>query len=55
MNVLVIGSGGRENAIIWKLSQSKKVTKIYAIPGNGGIYNFAECHPEIDYENNFTN
>jgi phosphoribosylamine--glycine ligase len=37
MNILVIGSGGREHALVWKLSQSKKVEKIYATPGNGGI------------------
>ena len=45
MKVLVIGSGGREHAIIWKLSQSKKVTKIYCAPGNGGISQIAECVP----------
>ena len=36
MNILVIGSGGREHALAWKLAQSKKVEKIYAAPGNGG-------------------
>ena len=36
MKVLVIGSGGREHALVWKLAQSKKVEKIYAAPGNGG-------------------
>jgi phosphoribosylamine--glycine ligase len=36
MKILVIGSGGREHAIVWKLAQSKKVEKIYAAPGNGG-------------------
>ena len=36
MKVLVIGSGGREHALVWKLAQSKKVQKIYAAPGNGG-------------------
>lgn len=45
MKVLVIGSGGREHAIIWKLSQSKKVTKLYCAPGNGGISSLAECVP----------
>lgn len=45
MKVLVIGSGGREHAIIWKLSQSNKVTKIYCAPGNGGISQIAECVP----------
>ena len=43
MNILVIGSGGREHALIWKLSQSKDVNNIYAIPGNGGIADIAEC------------
>ncbi len=45
MKVLVVGSGGREHAIIWKLSQSSKVTKIYCAPGNGGIAELAECVP----------
>ena len=44
MNVLVLGSGGREHAIIWKISLSKLVDKIYCIPGNGGIADVAECH-----------
>ena len=37
MNVLVVGGGGREHALTWKLSQSKDVKKIYAAPGNAGI------------------
>lgn len=41
--VLVVGGGGREHAIIRKLSESKKVDKIYACPGNGGISAYAEC------------
>lgn len=45
MKVLVIGSGGREHTIVWKLSQSKKVSKIYCAPGNGGISSLAECVP----------
>lgn len=45
MKVLVIGGGGREHAIIAKLAQSPKVTKIYAAPGNGGISELAECVP----------
>jgi len=42
MKVLVIGSGGREHAICWKIAQSKKVKKIYCAPGNGGISKVAE-------------
>jgi len=42
MKILVIGSGGREHAIVWKLSQSKKVEKIFCAPGNGGIKEIAE-------------
>jgi phosphoribosylamine--glycine ligase len=42
MKILVIGSGGREHAIVWKLSQSKNVDKIYCAPGNGGIKEIAE-------------
>jgi phosphoribosylamine---glycine ligase len=43
MKVLVIGGGGREHAIVWKLSQSSKVTQIYCAPGNPGIAELAEC------------
>lgn len=43
MKILVVGSGGREHAIIWKLNQSKKVTKLYCAPGNGGIAKLATC------------
>lgn len=43
MKVLVIGSGGREHTIVWKLSQSPKVDKLYCAPGNGGISQLAEC------------
>ena len=54
MRVLVIGSGGREHTIIWKLKQSSRVSEIYAIPGNGGMYDIAECYPDIPYEQNFS-
>ena len=43
MKVLVIGGGGREHALVWKLKQSPKVTKIYCAPGNAGISEIAEC------------
>ena len=43
MNVLVIGSGGREHAMVWKISKSNKINKIYCVPGNGGISEIAEC------------
>ncbi len=43
MKVLIVGSGGREHAIAWKVAQSKKVDKIYCAPGNGGISEIAEC------------
>jgi len=43
MNILVIGSGGREHALVWKIAQSPKVKKIYAAPGSSGIAELAEC------------
>ena len=43
MKILVVGGGGREHAIIWKLKQSPRVEKIYCAPGNGGISHDAEC------------
>jgi phosphoribosylamine--glycine ligase len=43
MKVLVIGSGGREHSLVWKLNQSSRVTKIYCAPGNAGISEMAEC------------
>jgi phosphoribosylamine--glycine ligase len=45
MRVLVIGSGAREHALVWKLAQSPQVTKLYAAPGNPGMAEYAECVP----------
>jgi phosphoribosylamine---glycine ligase len=45
MNVLVIGSGGREHALVWKIGQSPRVTKVFCAPGNAGICEEAECVP----------
>lgn len=43
MKILVIGSGGREHALVWKIAQSPMVEKIYCAPGNGGIEDIAQC------------
>src|SRR5208282_2889536 len=43
MKILVIGGGGREHALVWKLKQSPRVEKIWCAPGNGGIADDAEC------------
>ena len=57
MKILVIGSGGREHALIWKLSQSPKVDKIYCAPGSAGIAELAEsiaiAPHEVDQLANF--
>ena len=45
MKVLVVGGGGREHALVWKVAQSPRVTKIYAAPGNAGMAQQAECVP----------
>jgi phosphoribosylamine---glycine ligase len=45
MKILVIGSGGREHALVWKLRQSPRVDKVYCAPCNGGIADDAECMP----------
>lgn len=43
MRILVVGGGGREHTIVWKIAQSPKTEKIYCAPGNGGISSLAEC------------
>ncbi|PYT22739.1 MAG: phosphoribosylamine--glycine ligase [Acidobacteria bacterium] len=48
MRILVIGSGGREHALVWKLSQSPAVEKVYGAPGNPGIAQCGECIPTGD-------
>jgi phosphoribosylamine---glycine ligase len=45
MKILVLGSGGREHALVWKLKQSPRVTALYCAPGNGGISRDATCVP----------
>src|SRR5437763_546417 len=50
MKVLVLGSGGREHALVWKLKQSPRITKLFCAPGNGGISQEAECVP-VDLKN----
>lgn len=49
MRILVIGSGGREHALCWKLAQSPEKTALYACPGNPGIAALATCIPSADY------
>src|ERR1700728_906788 len=50
MKVLVLGSGGREHALVWKLKQSSRISQLYCAPGNGGIAEEAECLP-VDLKN----
>ena len=48
LNIMVIGSGGREHALVWKLAQSPLAEKIYAVPGNPGIAELATCVENIN-------
>jgi phosphoribosylamine--glycine ligase len=45
MRVLVVGNGGREHTLVWKLAKSEKVSQVYCAPGNGGITSIATCVP----------
>ncbi len=45
MKVLVLGGGGREHALVWKLKQSPRVTQLFCAPGNAGIAQEATCIP----------
>ena len=47
MNILLVGSGGREHALAWKIAQSPLVTRLVAAPGNPGMAKHAELKPEI--------
>src|SRR3989442_15674259 len=48
MKVMVIGSGGREHALAWKLAESSRVTALYAWPGNPGMRELADCIADAD-------
>ncbi len=50
MKVLILGGGGREHALVWKLRQSPRIQQLYCAPGNGGIADDAECLP-VDLKN----
>ncbi len=47
MKVLVVGGGGREHALCWRLAQDPTVTRVLAAPGNAGIAASAECFPSV--------
>jgi len=46
LKVLVVGSGGREHALVWKISQSPELTELHVAPGSAAMAELAECHPE---------
>jgi phosphoribosylamine--glycine ligase len=47
MNILIIGSGGREHALAWKISQSPQCEQLFVAPGNGGTSQIAENLPDL--------
>ncbi|MFA5867093.1 MAG: phosphoribosylamine--glycine ligase [Actinomycetota bacterium] len=51
MRVMVVGGGGREHALVWKISRNSSISKIYAVPGNAGVCGMAHC-PSIDITDN---
>ncbi len=51
MRVMVVGGGGREHALVWKISRNSSISKIYCVPGNAGVCNVAHC-PSIDITDN---
>ncbi|HOJ16410.1 MAG TPA: phosphoribosylamine--glycine ligase family protein, partial [Caldisericia bacterium] len=48
LNVLVLGGGGREHVICWKLSQSRRINNLFCIPGNSGIERIAKIIPNMN-------
>ena len=54
MKVLVVGKGGREHALAWKIAQSPLITELFVAPGSPGIQNVATCLPEIRVDTPWT-
>ena len=50
MNILIVGAGGREHAMAWKINQSPKVKSTHVTPGNGGIESIADCWYLTDHQ-----